>query len=550
MTRRRPLSDEDVHALREAAKELPSGGRRRWAEERAEILGCHVTTIYRAIKPAVGRGRAKRSDAGTRRAIEEADFMDLAAMVTKHDYDAELAIDTLNANRVLEGLPALDIHPETFRRQLRDAAVSRRHNQVDLRVHRRWEAPYPGHTFQIDSTQSASYYIDNDDTIGYEAAVVKNKNKAGNQKPRVWLIAGIDDNSRTRWGRFYTGNDTHSWLDFMLRAWRGYHPDPNVWPAFGVPERVYTDQDSAMKSMVMTRALELLEVERVLANPSTEHWSNSQAKGKVERSIQVLQGFEKMTGWKRFSGLQEMNDHLLDYLIWLNNRPHSSTGESPFKRWLAAKQVTLLPPAEITRRMSYREDWRTITPELTIGLERKTYQLPRRAPFMDYVGQRVQVSYLTADLSRITVLLDGEEHEILAVEAVPDVAGDIKAAPVPASVALKKDLLERDLSHLDPHAVTAYRREKTEQLYPVRPATVPHPLSVASLAPRMIRRGRATDRVQAEGVVGVPPSELERAALDRLFSGRREIPEQELSDWISARRGERGGDTAVRAERA
>src|SRR5690606_32897058 len=161
------------------------------------------------------------------------------------------------------------------------------------------------------------YYIDVDDSIGYEAPVRRNKNKPGNERPRVWLIGGIDDHSRVRWARFYPGNSAEAWLDFLLRVMRGFHEDPLVWPAFGVFERVYTDQDSAMKSGVVTHALEALGIERILASPSTEWETNAQAKGKAEATLRVLQSFEKVTRWRRFASLEAMNAALLKHLIWL-----------------------------------------------------------------------------------------------------------------------------------------------------------------------------------------------------------------------------------------
>lgn len=551
MPRRRTLSDDEIRALQEGASTLGPGELRRYAEERAAILGCHWSTVYRAVRAAAPSGRRRRADAGASRVLDEQTFMDLAAMVTQFDYDAEMAIDTLNANRVLQGQEPIEIHPETLRRHLRARGVSRRHNRQDLRIHERWEAPYPGYLFQIDSTVAASYYIDDDDSIGYEAAVRRNKNKAGNGKPRVWIMGGVDDHSRVGWAQFYTGNDALVWLDFMLRCWRGF-ADPDTWPAFGVPERVYTDQDSAMKSRVVTRALELLEVQRMLALPSTEHFTNAQAKGKVERWLQVvMQGFERMTRWKRFTSLREMNDALVRYLVWRNRKPHSETGVPPFERWLEAPHVTLLPPEEITRRMSYQETERVVSPDLSIQLEGKTYQLPRRPPFIDLVRRRVRVFYLASDLSSISVLIDGQEHEISAVEALPNVAGEFRQAPEPQAVKLKKELIQRDLSHVDPHAILDYRSAQNERSYPIRPKAEPHPLALAaSLTPRTIRRGPAVDRAQREGVVSVPPTELERKAIDALFAGQKEIPEDVLTAWIQARRGGGRGDQTAHAGRA
>jgi hypothetical protein len=549
----RRLSDEEVQALRDEARGLPKDvSFRPFCEEHARLLGCHPTTIYRAIKPVLPRKRKRRADKGASRTLDEEIFLDLASLVTRFDYDAELAIDTVNANRVRDGRPAIELHPETLRRQLREAGVSRRLNARDLRVHRRWEAERPNELWQIDSTVSAHYYIDTDDTIGYEAPVQLNKTKAGNGLPRVWLIGIVDDHSRVQWGRFYTANSALAWRDLIIRAGRkGAFGDELEWPAYGIPEAIYSDQDSAMKSGVMTRTLDLLGIERKLAKPSTPHETNAQAKGKTERGLGlILQGFEKTARGQRFASLERMNEALRHHLIWKNNRIHSETGVVPFERFLQATELVMLPPREILRRVLYKEVERTIRSDVSIKLEGKTYQLPRRAPFVDHIDRKVQVLYFEADLSKITVVLDGEEHEIEAVEAQPDTAGDYHQAETPASVRLKRELLKRDLSHIDTHAVHEYRTQRDRRIYAVGRPEIEHPITEQAFAPVLVRRGKAVDRAQRAGVIATPPTDSERAALTALFGDRKEIPEDELKQWIESRRGGTGDTRTARAEGA
>ncbi len=549
----RRLSREEIQALQEEARALPPGTPlRAFAEEHARLLSCHPSTIYRVVQTAVRRKRKRRADAGQSRLISEEHFNVLGGMVTQWDYDAQLAIDTLNANRARAGEPLLEIHPETLRRALREAGVSRRDNAQDLRVHRRWEASKPNELWQMDSTVSASYYIDTDDTIGYEAPVVLNKTKAGNGLPRVWLIGIVDDMSRVTWARFYTANSALAWRDLLIRAMReGAFGPEQEWPAFGLPEKVYTDQDSAMKSAVMTRTLELLGVERMLALPSTEHETNAQAKGKVERALGIiLHGFEKTARAKRFTSLEEMNQSLRQYLIWRNNSVHSETKAAPFERFLTADSLTLLPPRELMARVLYKEVERVVQSDVAIKLEGKVFQLPRRAPFVDHIGKKVQVLYFEADLSKITLVLGGEEHQVDAVEAVPDMAGDFHKAETPAAVALKRELLKQDLSHIDTHAVHRFRTERDPRIYAVGLPKVQHPLTTEAWSTVMIRKGKAVDRAQAAGVISTPPTDGEKAALALLFGDRNEVPEDELKAWIDARRGGQSETRTARAEGA
>jgi hypothetical protein len=360
----------------------------------------------------------------------------------------------------------------------------------------------------------------------------------------VWLIVMVDDHTRVRWGRFYNSEDGLSWLDLMLKSWRK-PADPTIWPAYGVPERVYADQGSGIRSGLLKRAMAQLEVELTHAKPSTEHETNAQAKGKVEAAVRIVQAFEKVTRWRRFDGMEEMNQALWKFLVALNRRPHSETNIAPFQRWLGnGAQVRLLPDSEITRRLSYQETTRLVRTDLTIELKGTTYQLPRRAPFIDFLKTKVPVLYLDADMSRITVVLDREEHEIAAQEAMPDAAGEFKSAPVPAGVERKRDLLSRELSiidaagqvvPIDPHLVLDYRVRKSETTYVGRPQEVEHPLAAAAAPTRLIRRSKVIDRLAAEKLIGTPPSAADRLVIEALICGRPEIPEVELEEFLKDR---------------
>lgn len=532
--------------LRTQAAALPKGQPIGvWCRAKAAELGVHQSTIYRCVKDSVKRKRKKRRDAGESRAMEYDDLMDMAALVAKHGYDAELAIDTFNANRAQAGLDIVDVHPETFRRHLRQLGVSNRHNAQNLRHHRRWEAERPCQLWQIDSTVAESWYIDHDDTVAYESPVHRNKTKAGNGKPRIWLIAIVDDHTRVTWARFYTSNDALAWRSALIAAMRG-PSNKTQWPAYGVPETIYTDQDSAMKSRVMTQFFEVFGIERKLANPSTEHETNAQAKGKVERAIRmIVKGFEVTLRAKRVMKLSELNTLLRQFLINYNNRVHSTTKVAPFERWLTAKEIRVLPDEEIVRRLSRREETRKVRSDLSIALEGKSYQLPRRAPFIDLIHEKVTVRYFETDLTTIWVEVDGEDHEIQAVEVTPDAAGEFKSSETPAAVNLKRELLKRDTEHMDPHLVHQYRRDRDPREYPIRPAERAHELTAAELPKEMIRLGAATDRAQAAGVVSVPPTPLERAALKRLFGDEKEIPASALKEWIDARTNLPGADAAA-----
>lgn len=538
MTKKRRLTNDEKDTIRTESLGVASGSAfRRYAEKQAERFGCDISTVYRTCQPEV-RARKKRSDAGSLKALDEEEFLILAALTVRLDLHAELAIQVRNQQRSEEGLPPLEIHEETLRRHLREKGVSRLDNGQDKRTFRRFEAPEPNAIWQLDSTTGAQWYIEDDGTIGYEPLVARNKNKPGNGRSRLWLIVIVDDHSRVTWARFTDGNGTSDWLNLCLDAMTGrFCADRTAWPAYGIPEKLYTDQDMAMKSGLAQRVFKALEVEVLFAQASTEHWSHSRSKGKVERRVGTInQDFEKLTKIKPFRGLDSINRALQDYLVATNNKKHSTTGWAPFERWLTIDQVQLAPPEEILRRISLRTEERKIYRDLTVKLEGRIFQLPNRAPFSDYGDRMVPVRFHEADSSTIWVVLDGEEYEVAAVEAVPDVAGEFQQNPAPASVELKKQLLEVDLSGIDPAKVFQYQRERDERAYIGGKPTVEHPLADAALAARMVRKGPAISQLQKQKLISTPPTAEQGARLTAFFAGRSEVPESDLAAFIESLR--------------
>jgi hypothetical protein len=316
----------------------------------------------------------------------------------------------------------------------------------------------------------------------------------------------------------------------------GAFAPPSRWPAHGVPERIYTDNDSVVKSLEWISFCAGLGIEHRRTRHSTEHETHAQAKGKVERlGGKILHGFEVVTRLVRFDSLKAMNAALVEYLIHNNNRIRADLdSQAPFERWIATAKVRHLPDPELTRVLSARTQECKVNADLSIRLEKRSIQLPRRAPFADYVGRKLVVRFYRSDLSTIHVLIDGEAHEVPVEDAVPDVAGEFHAAPVPAAVAKRRELLDVDLSPVMPvaHDVFANRNRLDAREYPIRPVPAPHPQQSTQLEELMVRRVAATQRLQSEGLIATPPTAEQRQQLDQLFAGRTDIPQSELNAWI------------------
>lgn len=552
MPRPSALSAEQIQELRAEARRHRGASLRPWLTLEAERRQVSVATLYRHLEPEV-RTRRRRSDAGALRAMDTAHMEEIAAMYLQWQYTPQLALMTLNERLRTDGQPECTASLGTIKRHLVALGIARS-GEADRRIHRRFEAPYAGRLWQMDSSPAQQYYIDRDNTIGHESPVTHNKSKAGNGLPRVTIIAIVDDYSRVCWARATGGNDSSWWRDTLIDAMReGRFGPPSRWPAFGVPEMLYTDNDSAVKTSAWVDLLNDLGIKHDRTSLPTEHFTTAQAKGKVERKIRAIaEGFEVVTRARRLSGLAEFNALLTEYLVWDNNRVRPKLGhQAPFERWIATAQVRELPEREVIRVISStRAECRVYT-DLTIRLEKHTYQLPLRAPFTEVDRtKKVPVRYHKADLSAITVIIRGEAHEIAAVEAQPDVAGEFKAAPVPAAVERKKRLLARDLSGAAAvaHQVFASANQADQREYPIRPAPRIHPITAAQLEPVMVRAGWVIDRLQKAGVVARPPAAEERRDIEQLLAGRTEIPESELVQFIQARR-DSAAATSAPAER-
>lgn len=534
-----------LHLKNEAERRRAAGETtlRPWLLALAQHLGVSLATLYRCLDTGV-RTRRKRSDAGVIRAAE-GDMVALkhiAAFIVQHDYPADLAIRTVNTQREQDGLAPYEISTSTVNRYLDRLGVSRRDRGVDKRHHRRWEAPYAGHTSQMDSTVAATWWVDSGRTVSRETVVSDNKNKTIKGKTRVWLITVVDDHSRWTWGRFVEGNDATFWAHVLLESMRaGAFAPVDQWPAFGVPEKLYVDNDSAFKTAELTQLCDGLGIKIDRTPPATEHFSTAQAKGKVEkRGGDIMRMFEVVTKPLRAAGklrtLEDMNAAFTQFLIHESRRERPSlNGESPITRWLATARVRELPQQELTRSLSLRRKECLVYSECVVKLKGRV-QLPRRAPFTDRIGSKVLVEYYRADPSTLWVVIDGYRHEVKREEAVHDVAGDFHAPVETAPVKAKKELLAVDLKpFVESGAVVnvwTLANKKDIRTYPIRPVAAPHPLqTAAAITPDTVARIRAIQRLQEGGLFATPPTREQLAQLDTLMAGRRDVPEPELQEF-------------------
>ena len=389
------------------------------------LYNISIQTIYR-ITEDLRPQRKTRTDKGKRRAdlLNHPGLALAAELVVTRNLDPDLALETAKANG-----HEIPVSLGTTQRYLREHGISRRQRNQNVRAFRRWEAKAPCEIFQFDISGVKERWFDlTTRKILHVSSKDVNDNHP-NRNPnrvKVWKFTLIDDFSRRRFFRFYPISKPTSIevIDFLLDAFR----------AMGVPKTLYTDNDVIIISKRMRRAEAILQKAfeesggfRLLQH--TAH--NAQATGKVERSHQVIEKFEKLIGVKfRTPTIEALNDFCAQVCEALDWQAHSTTGEKPMLRWQSQNIALRMPPSEtLDAAFKCEEFTRKLNADVTISYKVESYQLPRKRPFVDWIGQTLTIIWPAGEADWFTVIgVDGVEYEISRTTASADAAGEFKQA--------------------------------------------------------------------------------------------------------------------------
>ena len=528
------LGEEAKRIIQEEMAGLSGSAARAKAKMLAEQFKCDITRIYYYSRDV--RKRRERKDKGKPRSVNEDSLRTMFYFTVNADFSGNHVTEIAEANGIAH------ISPSTYNRILRQRRISRRDLKRNLRPFRRWEARKPNEIHQIDTTVAQQFYLDDDGSIGYEPVSRRNKNKPGNKKPRLVLFQLVDDYSRVKWATFMLGNHTIAWMNALYEAWRTKR-NASLFPFCGIPDAIYSDNDSVIKSAKFRKAMEILGVEI-----KTHEVDNPQAKGKVESGFRLLQEFEKITKLRKFQSLEEANYYLMDFLLKYNNRKHSTTGEVPFARWLEIEPERLrdVPDEQLFRLLHMDHTTRLIYPDLHLELNGKHFQLPRRKPFINYIGERVQVFWYPYDDHKIYVVLDNKDYEV--EYAAPDVhaAGEYRKVEEPEWLKLRRKIEEMDTPEVQ---IAGFYKDKYGKQWLPKQAQA---FDEAEMAKQMPTEGTMRsrlwfiNRLQEEFFIETPPTAEEKAFVDMVFDGKDEMPERELEDTI---RRIRSGELVIHQQR-
>lgn len=191
------------------------------------------------------------------------------------------------------------------------------------------------------------------------------------RRRKSYLIAFIDDHSRLIvHGRFTFSEALAPFMEAFSQALLGR----------GLPRKLYVDNGSAFRSRQLEYTAASLGIALIHAKPY-----QPQGKGKIERFFRTVQS-QFLPG---FAGdtLEAINaafDHWLDHY---HQRPHSSTGQSPFKRFTAQMQCLRSAPANLTDyfRKTVR---RRVNKDRSVVIDKRLFEAP-----VELIGKRVELLY-------------------------------------------------------------------------------------------------------------------------------------------------------------
>lgn len=445
------LSDTDKQEISCVLAPLKGSRKKAAALDFANFFGVHISTIYAAAK-SESPDRKRRSDAGRRKFdLLSTDPLKFAAeLVANQKLAPELALETMHENADLFG--SVDINLHTFRRYLREHGISRTQAKKNREPHRNFRAEFPGQIFQFDMSGVKNRSVDIRSRAIIKVDVLEvSKNHPSRRCDRIplWKFSLVDDNSSKKFVRFVAcekPNTVHV-SEFLKSAFL----------LMGLPFMLYVDRDRVINNKRTMRGAKFIneafkDSGGFILYPHEA--GNPQATGKVERTHQIVEEYEKLLGVKAEFGTLPNLDGLNNFADWLcdryNNRVHRTTGIAPnvaFRN--TTNPLRMINPEQFDAAFKARDLTLKVNADVTISVDGVKYQLSRKDsdPFLQLAatGQRIEVYWLDDEDFFACVVprnnaLGGEEYIVEKLVAKADVAFDYKTLPETTTARTRKEL--------------------------------------------------------------------------------------------------------------
>jgi len=342
----------------EQEKLLQQKCERKWFIPYSDKTRISRSTILRWIQLYRNKGfkleslePRNRSDQGKARALDEDTSLSLIRLRKEMpDMTVPLFLETAKQRTIVT--PDVALSQSTLYRFLHhhDLMQKPANRPVDRR---KFEAELPNDLWQSDVMHGP-------------------KLRVGNTRKKTYLIAFIDDHSRLiPHGEFYPSESLACFSNALEQALLKR----------GLPRKLYVDNGPAYRSRQLEYTCASLGIALIHARPYMP-----QGKGKIERfhrtvRSELLSGFNGQT-------LREINEA---FDLWVNGkyhqRTHSSTGQSPFKRFTS--NMECIRPAPTDLKDHFRKTVkRRVNKDRSIVINKRLYEAP-----VELIGKRVEVLF-------------------------------------------------------------------------------------------------------------------------------------------------------------
>jgi transposase InsO family protein len=314
-----------------------------------------------------------RSDNGMSRVIDEETAMALAQLRKQLPKATVVRlIDEMNRRKLVS--PGLTLAPTTVNRFLNHHGLMKL-TQAIPEDRRKFEAELPNDIWQSDCMHGP-----------------KVEHEGKNRK--TYLLAFIDDHSRlVPHAEFYLSESLAEYLRVLEKAIL----------TRGLPRKIYTDNGAAFRSHHLEHVTACLGVALIHARPY-----KPQGKGKIERFFRTVRS-EFLSCFKGTS-LLELNQALY---LWLDHayhqRPHSSTGQTPFARFTSRMECVREAPNNL-RDYFRKTVRRRVAKDRTVSLNGRIFEAP-----VPLIGQQVALLYHEDEPERVEVSFEGRSYGLLTV---------------------------------------------------------------------------------------------------------------------------------------
>lgn len=368
-------SELNRQARRRLVKEK---GARKWQIPYSEKTRISTHTIYRWIREYKASGcrleslyQKGRSDLGLSRAMDDETCNALVTLrANKPQATVDALIQDMNERKLVTS--GTELKKTTVYRFLHQRGLMEMsdHQPVDRR---RFEAELPNDLWQSDVMHGPHVAHDG-------------KNR------KAYLIAIIDDHSRLiPYARFYLSETLNSYLDAFYHALAKR----------GLPRKLFVDNGAAFRSNKLQYVTASLNITLIHSRPY-----QPEGKGKIERWFKTVRSMFL----PRFSGgtLDELNGAFQKWLDEYHTRIHSSTGQSPFDRFIQKLHTARLAPGDL--KLYFRTVVRRrVNKDRTVVVDGRLFEAP-----VSLIGKRVELTYHESEPDEVEVVWNRQSYGMLS----------------------------------------------------------------------------------------------------------------------------------------